>query len=299
MFNSKNKKNMKKLLLACTCATLLVSCGQNSAEYKKLKAENDSLKIENTKATSEMNEILTTLNDVEADIQSIRDAENYLNLQQQTGGEFSKSNREQIKQNMQLISETLKKNKETISQLEDKLKKSGIQSAALRKTISRLSSELDQKATMIVALQEDLAKKNVRIQELDEMVSSLNEDVENLATTAAAQSEKLGEQDKALNTAYYCFGTAKELKDQKILSGGGLFSKSKVLQSGFNKDYFISVDIREVKEIPLFAAKAKLKSNHPEGSYEFVKDEDGNLTLNITDPKTFWSLGKYLVIEVG
>ena len=299
MFNSKNKKNMKKLLLACTCATLLVSCGQNSAEYKKLKAENDSLKIENTKATSEMNEILSTLNDVEADIQSIRDAENYLNLQQQTGGEFSKSNREQIKQNMQLISETLKKNKETISQLEDKLKKSGIQSAALRKTISRLSSELDQKATMIVALQEDLAKKNVRIQELDEMVSSLNEDVENLATTAAVQSEKLNEQDKALNTAYYCFGTAKELKDQKILSGGGLFSKSKVLQSGFNKVYFISVDVREVKEIPLFAAKAKLKSNHPEGSYEFVKDEDGNLTLNITDPKTFWSLGKYLVIEVG
>lgn len=290
---------MKKLLLACTCATLLVSCGQNSAEYKKLKAENDSLKIENTKATSEMNEILSTLNDVEADIQSIRDAENYLNLQQQTGGEFSKSNREQIKQNMQLISKTLKKNKETISQLEDKLKKSGIQSAALRKTISRLSSELDQKATMIVALQEDLAKKNVRIQELDEMVSSLNEDVENLATTAAVQSEKLNEQDKALNTAYYCFGTAKELKDQKILSGGGLFSKSKVLQSGFNKDYFISVDVREVKEIPLFAAKAKLKSNHPEGSYEFVKDEDGNLTLNITDPKTFWSLGKYLVIEVG
>lgn len=290
---------MKKLLLACTCATLLVSCGQNSAEYKKLKAENDSLKIENTKSSSEMNEILSILNDVEADIQSIRDAENYLNIQQQTGGEFSKSNREQIKQNMQLISETLKKNKETINQLEDKLKKSGIQSAALKKTINRLSSELDQKATMIVALQEDLAKKNVRIQELDEMVSSLNEDVESLATTAAAQSEKLNEQDKALNTAYYCFGTSKELKDQKILSGGGLFSKSKVLQSGFNKDYFISVDIREVKEIPLFAAKAKLKSNHPEGSYEFVKDEDGNLTLNITDPRTFWSLGKYLVIEVG
>lgn len=290
---------MKKLLLACTCATLLVSCGQNSAEYKKLKAENDSLKIENTKSSSEMNEILSILNDVEADIQSIRDAENYLNIQQQTGGEFSKSNREQIKQNMQLISETLKKNKETINQLEDKLKKSGIQSAALKKTINRLSSELDQKATMIVALQEDLAKKNVRIQELDEMVSSLNEDVESLATTAAAQSEKLNEQDKALNTAYYCFGTSKELKDQKILSGGGLFSKSKVLQSGFNKDYFISVDIREVKEIPLFAAKAKLKSNHPEGSYEFVKDEDGNLTLNITDPRAFWSLGKYLVIEVG
>ena len=200
---------------------------------------------------------------------------------------------------MQLISETLKKNTAQISQLEEKLKKSGIQSAALRKTIDRLSSELDQKATMIVALQEDLAKKNVRIQELDEMVTALNEDVEELATTTAAQSAKISEQDKALHTAYYCFGTSKELKEQKILSGGGLFSKSKVLQSGFNKDYFISIDIREVKEIPLFASKAKLKSNHPEGSYEFVEDEDRNLTLKINDEKAFWSLGKYLVIEVG
>ena len=277
---------------------MLASCVQNSAEYKKLQAENDSLKIENTRANAEMDEILNTLNEVEADIQSIRDAENYLNIQQQSG-DLNQSSRERIKENMQLISETLKRNKQQISELEEKLKKSGIQSEALRKTISRLSSELDQKANMIVALQEDLAKKNVKIQELDATIASLNEDVENLSTTTAAQSEKLKEQDKALHTAYYCFGTSKELKDQKILSGGGLFSKSKVLQAGFNKDYFISVDIREVKEIPLFAGKAKLKSNHPEGSYEFVEDEEGNLTLVITDAQTFWSLGKYLVIEVS
>lgn len=290
---------MKKVILVCFCTAILASCGQNSAEYKKLQAENDSLRMENTKNTDELNEMLTTMNDVEADFQAIRDAENYLNIQQQTGGELNQTKREQIKQNMQLISETLKKNKEQIAELQEKLKNSNIKSSALKKTIDRLSSELDQKATMIVALQEDLAKKNVRIQELDEMVTSLNEDVENLATTAAAQSEKLNAQDKTLHTAYYCFGTSKELKDQKILSGGGLFAKSKVLQSGFNKDYFISIDTREVKEIPLFAGKAKLKSNHPEGSYEFIKDEDGNLTLKITDDKAFWSLGKYLVIEVG
>ena len=286
-------------MTVCACVALLASCGQRSAEYKKLKAENDSLRIENTKSTEELNELLSTLNDIEADIQSIRDAENYITIQQQSGGELSQTRREKIKQNMQLISETLKKNRAQISELEEKMKKSGIQSDALRKTVQRLSSELDEKTKMIVALQEDLAKKDVRIQELDEMVSSLNEDVENLSTTAAAQSEKINEQDKALHTAYYCFGTTKELKDQKILSGGGLFSKSKVLQDGFNKDYFISIDIREVKEIPLFAKKAKLRSNHPDGSYEFIEDEDGNLALIIKDENTFWSLGKYLVIEVG
>ena len=290
---------MKKVLILGACVALLASCGQQSAEYKKLKAENDSLRLENTKNTEELNDMLSTLNDIEADIQSIRDAENYLTIEQQTGGELSLSRQEKIKQNMQLISETLKKNRAQISELEEKLEKSGIQSAALRKTIQRLSSELDEKSRMIVSLQEDLEKKNVRIQELDEMVTSLNEDVENLSTTAAAQSETISEQDKALHTAYYCFGTTKELKDQKILSGGGLFSRSKVLQDGFNKDYFISIDIREVKEIPLFAKKAKLRSNHPEGSYEFIEDEDGNLALVIKDENTFWSLGKYLVIEVG
>lgn len=290
---------MKKVLLVCICTAMLASCGQNSADYKKLKAENDSLRLENTKGNNDLNEMLSIMNDVEADFQSIRDAENYLTIQQQAGGEMNQSRRDQIKQNMQLITETLKKNKEQISQLQEQLKKSGNKSVALKKTIDRLSSELDQKTTMIVTLQEDLAKKNIRIQELDEMVNTLNEDVESLATKTATQSEKINLQDKALNTAYYCFGTSKELKDQKILSGGGLFAKSKALQSGFNKDYFISIDLREVKEIPLFADKAKLKSNHPEGSYEFVKDEDGNLTLKITDEKAFWSLGKYLVIEVG
>ena len=67
--------------------------------------------------------MLSTLNDIESDFQSIRDAENYLTIQQQTGGELNQSRRDQIKQNMQLISETLKKNKEQISQLEEKLKK--------------------------------------------------------------------------------------------------------------------------------------------------------------------------------
>ena len=99
---------------------MLASCGQNSADYKKLKAENDSLRIENTKNTDELNDMLSTLNDIESDFQSIRDAENYLTIQQQTGGELNQSRRDQIKQNMQLISETLKKNKEQISQLEEK-----------------------------------------------------------------------------------------------------------------------------------------------------------------------------------
>lgn len=287
---------MKRGIVLCLGVLVFVTSCVQKSEYQKLQSENEALKVENTKNSEDLNEMLSILNDVEADFKAIRDAENYLTI---PSGDISQSKQEVIKQNMQIITEILKKNKEQIADLEAKLKNSNIQSSSLRKTIDRLSSELDQKAIMIAALQEDLAQKNVRIQELDEIVSVLTEDVETLATTASVQSQKLGEQDKALHTAYYCFGTTKELKDQKILTGGGLFSKQKVLQDGFNKDYFISVDIREVKDIPLFSQKAKLKSNHPAGSFDFTEDENGNLSLKILDEKNFWSLGKYLVIEVG
>lgn len=290
---------MKKVVLISLCAvTMLASCVQNSKEYKQMKAENDSLKIESARNTAELNDMLTILNEVEDDIKSIREAENYLSYQNRDG-ELTPSKREQIKQNMQLITETLKKNKQQISELEDKLNKSSINSSALRKTIERLNSEMDQKALMIAGLQEELANKNVRIQELDEMISTLNEDVEILSTTTALQSESLQAQDKELHTAYYCFGTAKELKDQNILTGGGLFSKSKVLEGDFNREYFMPVDIRETKDISLFAKKANLRSNHPDGTYEFVKDEDENLTLKITNEDLFWSLGRYLVIQIN
>jgi hypothetical protein len=45
--------------------------------------------------------------------------------------------------------------------------------------------------------------------------------------------------------------------------------------------------------------KGKLISKHPAGSYEFGKGATGQLELRILDPKTFWSLTKYLVIEVN
>ena len=80
---------MKKVLLVCVCTAMLASCGQNSADYKKLKAENDYLRNGNTKNTDELNDMLSTLNDIESDFQAIRDAENYLPIQLLTSGEVN------------------------------------------------------------------------------------------------------------------------------------------------------------------------------------------------------------------
>ena len=145
---------------------------------------------------------------------------------------------------------------------------------------------------MVASLQQELAARDIQIRELDETV-------ENLSLMAVTQSDRISEQDKELHLAYYCFGTKKELKEQNILSGGGLFSKTKVLPADFNREYFMSIDIRDETEFHLYSRKAKIQSNHPGNSYHFKKDPNGNMILVVFEPELFWSLSKYLVIEVG
>ena len=281
---------MKRILFFCLSAIVITSCVENSAGYKKVVSENEMLRAEKMRTANDMEEMISTLNDIHTDIQSIREAENYLIIEQ--SGELTVDQQTQIKDNIRLIAETLQSNRAQLAALEERLKTSNIESAALKKTIERLTAEVNQKAQMIASLQEELARKDIRIRELDEQV-------ENLSITTSAQARKINEQDAALHQAFYCFGTIKELKEQNILTGGGLFSKPKVLEGKFNRAYFLSVDTRDNTEIQLFAHKAKVHSNHPGNTYVFSKDQHGNLTLVITEPKLFWSLSKYLVIEVG
>lgn len=288
---------MKKILAAFACILLFTACAENSAEYKKMKAENDSLKLHIKKSEVEINDILGILNMIENDIKSIRETEKYLDIQKDT--ELSGTKREQIKNDMAVVVETLKKNKQQLAELSDKLNASNVRSSALQKTIDRLTKDVNEKVEFIAQLQNDLNRKDRQITALSGQVEDLSTDIEMLRELSESQSKRISSQDQSLNTVYYCFGTKKELKEQQILTGGGLFSKSKALQGDFNKEYFIMADKRQVTTIPLFASKAKIRTNHPEDACHFLKDPDGNLTLEIDNPDRFWSLSNYLVIEVG
>jgi hypothetical protein len=281
---------MKKILLLCLSAIVITSCVEKSAEYKNLQSENETLRAEKIRTAYDMEDMFSALNDIYTDFEILREAEGYLTIE--PTGELSIDKQTQIKNNIRQIAETLQSKRLLLASLEEKLKNSTIQSAALQQTIERLTAEIDQKAQLIASLQEDLAKKDIRIRELDEQI-------ENLALTAFAQSHTISNQDKELHEAYYCFGTKKELKEQDILTGGGLFAKSKLLQGTFNRNYFLTVDTRDVTEIQLYTRKAKVHTNHPKNSYKYDNDPNGNLILVVVEPGLFWSMSKYLVIEVS
>ena len=290
---------MKKLAVLIVCTAVMASCDSLSGGSKdQLKAENDSLLMELTQRNAELDEMMGTFNDI-LRFPSINAAENRVDLQRGAVSEGSLSANQADATDIEFIQKQMQENKEQIAKLEAMLKNSKTNSAQLKKAVESLTQELVAKTQRIEELQSELASKNIRIQELDAAVTGLTADKEVLSAENDAKAKTVAEQDKAINTAWFVFGTKKELKDQKILTDTGLFKKGKVLKdSDVNKDYFTQIDIRTTKEIKLYSKNADVLTTHPAGSYALEKDSKGQIILKITNPKVFWSVSKYLVIQV-
>ncbi len=271
---------MKKLVfLSLLSVALLTSCG-NGAQKDALKAQNDSLMVELSNRNAELDDIMGAFNEVQEGFRQINEAENRVDLQ---SGSIRENSADKIKEDIRFISEKLQSNREQIAKLEKQLKKA----------VANLTKELEAKQQQIETLQAELASKNIRIAELDDAVAGLSQNVSELTAENEAKAATVASQDKALNAAWFVFGTKSELKDQKILEKGDVLKSA-----DFNKDYFTQIDIRTDKEIKLYSKRAELLTTHPAGSYELVKDAKGQLTLKITNPTEFWSVSRYLVIQV-
>ena len=286
---------MKKLLLLSVCVAVLTSCG-NMGRNESLKAENDSLNIVLAERDAELESIMEAFNEVQEGFRLINEAENRVDLQ--SGAVEGTSVSQKIREDIRFISEKLQSNRERIAELEKQLDNSKYASSQLKKTIANLKKELEAKTQQIETLQTELASKNIRIAELDDAVAGLTKNVADLTADNAAKAATMASQDKALNTAWFVFGTSSELKDQKIVTKKFLQKKKVLEDKDFNKDYFTKIDIRTDKEIKLYSKDAELLTSHPADSYELVKDADGQLSLVILNPNKFWSVSRYLVIEV-
>ena len=282
---------MKKLFFMVCCAALLMTgCkdGKNAPGLASVQ-QTDSLNDVIAQKDSEINEMMGTLNDIEEGFRLINEAENRVALLKNGEGTNKKQN---LKENIQFIAERMKQNRELIAKLQKQLECSTLKGGQLKKTIENLTTQLEEKDKQLLALREELDKKDIHISVLDETIGNLNTNVNNLTADNQQKAETISSQDKQLNTAWYVFGTKKELKGQRILEGG------KVMNGNFNKNYFTKVDIRNTTEIKLYSKSAKLLTAHPASSYSLVRDASQQYVLRISNPQIFWSTSKYLVILV-
>jgi len=275
---------------------LFTSCGKQSSDYRSLQAQNDSLQNAKQKLQEEVDGYFSAMNQIEQNIEKIKSTENTISIQP-VGKELDDDMRTKINDDMTYLNDMLQANKDELARLKAKIKRSAFRSSELERTITRLTKALEEETTKVAQLQTELAQKDSLIVKLDTKVSEMGKNLEDLSTDNKSKETKIKEQDEAIHTAWYVFGTKQELKEQKIVTTEGLFSQQRVLQHDFNKNYFVRIDARNTKSIPLYSSRAKILTSHPKSSYTLEK-QNGNFVLLITDTDSFWSISKYLVVEV-
>lgn len=281
---------MKKIVFLAVLAMTTGACTENKKQQEAaLALQRDSLNQIIAQKDNEINDMVGTLNDIEEGFREITEAQGRVAVAQRGEGASSAV---RIKENMQFIQSTMQQNRELINKLRKQLRESSINGEQLKRAIESLTEQLATKNQELTELREQLEAKNIHIAELDETIAVLNNDVSQLEEESTAKTETINAQDKQLNTAWFVFGTKKELKEQNILIDG------KVLEKNFNKDYFTKIDIRVDKEIKFYSRSAEMLTAHPTNSYSLQRDANKQYVLRITDPEQFWSTSKYLVVLV-
>ncbi|ASB48095.1 Cbp1 family collagen-binding glycoprotein adhesin [Alkalitalea saponilacus] len=266
----------------------------------ELMQMNDSLLVETAKKEIQLNQLVETLGDIDENLRLIKEKEQIISVQAESGDMRGRTG-EQINEDIQLIYELMVQNKDRIQQLEAQLRNSGVENNRVNRLIAGLNEQLQEKSAQIVLLQEQLQQRELVIDHLNLEIMDLSFEMDSIRKAGEATRQRLDQTTDHYNRAWYTMGTRRELRDQNILTREGFlfFGSTRILKEDFDKSYFQQIDIREKDTIQLYTSKAEVLSNHPSGSFQMVTGEEGNLILVIEDPELFWSITRYLVIQVN
>jgi chromosome segregation ATPase len=283
--------SLRKIFSILAFALLLASCQEkkDAPVIEKDNSVRDSLQQVIDFKDREINDILGTMNEIQEGFRLINAAEGRMSIIK-SGEAVNKT--EQIRENIRSISEMMEHNRELITKLRQQVRESSVRSDQFKTVIDNLVQQLEENDAQLQLLQTELEEKDIHIAELDQTVSNLNSSIASLKEESAIKTETITAQDKLINTAWYVFGTKKELQSQNI------YEKGRVLQSNFNKSYFTKIDIRIEKEIKLYSKSVKIMTAHPASSYQLIRDTNKQYVLRINNPQSFWSTSKYLVVLV-
>ena len=239
-------------------------------------------------------EWVTTFSEIERNIAMIKEKEHIISMNS-SNNELSKDKRLQVLDDIQYINTLLEANKQKIASLTEQLKKSGGKIKILEHKIAELEESVKLSEIEISDLKNTLVSKNFEIDQLNTQNAELQ-------STIVQKEEKITKQTNEMNKAFYACGTTKELKAKGLLTKKGGFiglGKTKSLSGNLSDSAFVQVDISKTKFIPVNSKKAKLISEHPVNSYQFIRDKNNKIeTLEIRDPAQFWKISKYVVVQV-
>jgi len=287
---------MKKLMYVLS-VLVLVSCGQHKKEIAVMQARQDSIAQVAEQKNNTILEFIDEMNEIQSNLDSIKAIEKIISVEKASSIELKASAKQRIAEDIAQINDLLQKNKVLVKSLTNKYTASNAKIAELEITIANMNKQLTDKDADIASLTAELEALHINVTNLNQQIETITAES---AKTIKEKELAFKEQADVLNTAYWAFGTKKELAEKNVIEkeGGVLgLGKSLALKKDFNRDYFQKIDIREFKQMTLNAKKAVLLANHPADSYHLTGTKTVE-TLVIDKPEEFWKTSKYLVVVV-
>jgi hypothetical protein len=247
-----------------------------------------------TARDSVISEWITTFDEIEKNIALIKEKEKIITVNS-SNAEISKDKKLQVLEDMKYVNTLLEQNKKKIASLNAQLMKTGGTMKVLQNKISDLEASMKQNENEISELKASLINKKFEVEQLNTQMIFMRD-------TIRKKDTKISTQTYEMNKAFYTCGTYKELKAEGLLTKEGGFiglGKTESLTGNFPDSSFVQIDITIIKSISVNSKSAKLISEHPAGSYEFIRDKDKKIkSIEIKDPALFWKNSKYAVVEI-
>ncbi len=286
-------KTLFTLSLPVLVLNFFTSCGEMNSENKEMKNERDSIHSVSEEQDSVIQSFLTTFNEIGNSLDSVAHWQiNVESISEKNKEHIKGATRENINYNISLINKAMAENNEKIKNLNKKLKSSIKKRSLLEQTIQTLEKQLMNKNQELIMMSTRLTSKTDSIVTLK---SSLNDQT----TISSLQADRIMNQSKELHTAYYIIGDKKELEKKKVVnSEGGILGlgKTQKIAPDVNKADFTEIDYFVTTTIYISSKNAKILTSHPSDSYTMNTGEKDRI-IQITNPKQFWSISKFLVIE--
>jgi chromosome segregation ATPase len=278
----------------------MIACQQQKKEIARLSVVQDSLALATAEKDSAILDFLMAFNEIQENLDSIKRLEQIVSVAREQQGEMKANRKQQIIEDITLLNNLIRKNKELNSALQKKLNSANLKVGQLQgmvtefeRMVTTLNVQIEQKDLEIAQLNRDLERLNIDVSQLAGEVQSVRQQVQE-------KTQIIEEQTEVINKVFYALGTAKELTENEVLEkSGGLLGIGRTLKmrKDFNRDYFTATDMRSLSFIPLHAKKARIVSVHPMGSYRISGNKTAD-TLYIADIQEFWKASKYLLVVI-
>jgi predicted nucleic acid-binding Zn-ribbon protein len=290
------------LLLVIVIAGIIIL--KDKTQIEQLNQQNSNLNTTIEVRDSLVNEMTSTFDEIEQNLTFVRNKRAQMVVVPQEGVENQK---EILVADIKLMNEMLEESSIKIDELDKKLKASGIDIKSFKNKIAQLNKSVLEQDNNIQQLRTEVEQRDYKIAEMDVQIVQLKSDIaskedsiETKSQIIAEKSQTIVEKENEMNTAFFVAGTYDELVNKGVLTKEGGFlgiAKNVTIRDDVKESNFTRLDMRNASQFPINTKKAKLVSEHPDNSYRLVEQNDKIAYLEIENPREFWKLTKYVIVE--